>query len=240
MLRITLLTLVLSLPLVSPLLAQQQVIFVQLNTKLLDNSDQLHPLDSRLEGEREYYSLEKSDPLYRPEALDEGDVELIEDDCFVPSHKLIYRDVTYVLSLDCNSARKYANTSEFIPGQIELENDFVFSRELAGMLLNRENELENLEPSPLEQTNNIDAEEVLSEMAELADEDDSELVEPAPETDTQEQIESLEDGIEQEVESRDTYMELLRSYLAEEHHRTWEEDRAWLEERVEKSQSLTE
>ncbi len=240
MLRFTILCFILSLSLVSPLLAQQQVIFVQLNTKLLDNSDQFHPLDGRLEGEREYLTLAEGNPLYQPEALDDGDVELIEDDCFVPSHKLIYRKHTYVLSLDCNSARKFVNASEFIPGQQEVDNDFVFSRELAGLLLNRENELENLEPSPLEQTDNIDADEVLSEMADLADEDDDDLIENSPSSDAHEQIEDLEDGIEEEVDNRETYLELLKTYLAEEHLRTWEEDRDWLEKRVEESESLAE
>ncbi|MFW5658418.1 MAG: hypothetical protein ACOCZ8_00405 [Bacteroidota bacterium] len=240
MLRITFLSFIFSLPLVSPLLAQQQVIFVQLNTKLLDSSDQFHPLDGRLEGVREYLTLSETDPLYQPDALDDGDVELIEDDCFVPSHKLIYRDFTYVLSLDCNSARKFVNASEFIPGQQEVENDFVFSRELAGLLLNRENELENLEPSPLEQTDNIDADEVLSEMADLADEDDDEISESSPDNDAQDQIQDLEDGIEEEVDNRDTYLELLKTYLAEEHLRTWEEDRDWLEKRLEESETLAD
>lgn len=54
--------------------------------------------------------------------------------CFFPNMKLVYSDVTYVVSTYCTDARKYMNDGPYLSGTREMPVDLVFTEELLNYL----------------------------------------------------------------------------------------------------------
>lgn len=113
-----------------------EVMLIQVNPELYDANSQPGDLTSlpNSEGTRVMLSLPAEGPLSHLNHVFYGGEVLQQADCFVPALKLVFRDVTYVVSTYCLSARKYVNTAPFQPSPVEVPNDLVFTVTLVSYL----------------------------------------------------------------------------------------------------------
>lgn len=109
---------------------EDKVVLAQLAIDPIPDPDKAYL--SEYELKRIVLPLGPDSPLaLLPEGLAaDDDDKLATGGCFVPTHKLIYADYTYVLSTYCTNARKFKNTSAFVTGTQELPNDLVFTEPL--------------------------------------------------------------------------------------------------------------
>lgn len=54
--------------------------------------------------------------------------EVVEDvGCFMPTHKLVYEEFTYLVSTYCASSRKFANSAPYVTSARQLPSDLIFT-----------------------------------------------------------------------------------------------------------------
>lgn len=105
--------------------AQSKVILVQIDPTL-----ELEPEDSygsENEVARHEMDLSNHPELRNPTQRPSGQGVYRDAGCFLADYKLIYRDVTYVLSTYCTSSLKFKNDAPFQPGPTQLPSDLVIS-----------------------------------------------------------------------------------------------------------------
>jgi hypothetical protein len=91
---------------------------------------------------KQEYEIKKIEVILTPdnpltqlntEGIDE-DEKLVPASCFVPTHKLVFEDCTYIISTYCTASRKFINSAPFVTSSKEVPSDLIFTETLLNYL----------------------------------------------------------------------------------------------------------